>query len=463
MEKRMIGHLGVLLGLTLLIVLALRGINILIASLLSAAVVAGTNGQQLAEALAGNYSIAMFRFAQMFFLLFLTGAVFGRVMGNSKAATSIASALTRLLGEKRTLLVLMLASAFLTYGGVNVFIVVFTMYPLGLSLLQRANVPKRLFAAAVWLGGGTFTMTAMPGSPSIHNNIPAGILKTSLSAGWGLGLIASGIMLVLGLAYIERERKKAVHRNEGFEPHPLDPLPKQGVGSTAMPHWFRASLPLAVVVISILAPQWILRFMRPAPALGEADSAFGSLVRFSQEQPLFWTSLALTLGIIVALVLFRNYRDRAGLVLSRGAEEAALPLLNTAAVIGFGGVVQSTAIFGAFESVMVDSGLNPVVSAVIAVNVFAGIAGSASGGLGIFMETMATHYMDAGVTPEIIHRLSAIASGGLDSLPHCGAVITFLTVSRLTHKQAYKEIAVVTVIIPLIALVVVTAIAIATG
>lgn len=459
----MIGNIGVLLGLAALIVFALRGMNIFIASLLAASIVAVTNGQPIAEALTVAYSGTMFRFAEMFFLLFLAGAVFGRVMGNSKAAMSLATALTRLLGVERTLLVLVLASAFLTYGGVNVFIVVFTLYPLGLGLLQQANMPKRLFAAAGCLGGGTFTMTAMPGSPSIHNNIPAGTLGTSLSAGWGLGLIASGIMLALGLAYLEFERRRAIERSEHFEPHPLDPLPKPDAGTVAMPHWFPASVPLIVVVVTILAPQWLIHLYGPALSPDASVGWFETLLRFSQAQPLFWTSVALALGTAVALVLFRGYRERAGLVLGHGAEDAALPLLNTAAVIGFGGVVKATAIFDTFEHLIVESGVNPILSMVVAVNIFAGTVGSASGGLGIFMETLAPHYLELGVAPEIMHRLAAIASGGLDSLPHSGAVITFLTVMRLTHKQAYKEVGVVTVLIPLIALAVVTAIAIARG
>jgi len=457
----MVGHLGVLVGLVLLIVLALRGMNILIASLLSAIVVAVTNGQALADAVTVDYMGAMFRFAQMFFLLFLTGAVFGRLMGDSKAAMSIAHALTRLLKEERALVIIVLANALLTYGGVNVFIVVFTMYPLGLGLLRRANLPKRLFAAAGCLGGGTFTMTAMPGSPSIHNNIPAGTLNTSLSAGWGLGLIASAVMLGLGLLYLEYERRKARRNGETFEPHPQDPLPEDDQVAADAPHWFRATLPIVVIVGTILAPQWVVRF---APALVGAEAApgaFGAILRLSQAQPLFWTGLALTLGSLAALVLFRKHLPSFSGVLSQGAESAALPLLNTAAVIGFGGVVKATPVFDAFKTVMVDSGLNPLLSMVVSVNVVSGLVGSASGGLGIFMQTLAPHYLDAGVAPETMHRLTAIASGGLDSLPHCGAIITFLTVMRLTHKQAYKGIAVTTIVIPLIALTVVLAIAVA--
>jgi len=228
-----------------------------------------------------------------------------------------------------------------------------------------------------------------------------------------------------------------------------------------MPHWAWACTPLGAVIGTILVPQWVVKLMGPATGADAARGPFEALMRFSQEHPLFWTSIALFLGTAIALMLFRKYLPKPSSVLSLGAESAALPLLNTAAVIGFGGVVKATPIFDAFKTLVVDSGLNPLASMVVAVNVVAGLVGSASGGLGIFMQNLAPHYLEAGVDPETMHRLAAIASGGLDSLPHSGAVITFLTVMRLTHKQAYKGIAVVTIVVPLIALAVVLAIAIA--
>jgi H+/gluconate symporter-like permease len=38
-----------------------------------------------------------------------------------------------------------------------------------------------------------------------------------------------------------------------------------------------------------------------------------------------------------------------------------------------------------------------------------------------------------------------MASGGMDTLPHNGAVITLLTVTGLTHRQAYKDVFVITI------------------
>lgn len=180
----MLGNLGLLLGLALLIFMALRGVNIFIAALLCSILVALSNGVAVPGALLEHFpfssQLGAFTFAGKFFVLFLCGAIFGKVMAASQAASSIAQAITRGLGTQRTLWVAMLVCAVLTYGGVVVFVVIFTMYPLGITLMREANLPKRLFCAATALGSGTFTMTALPGSPSIHNVIAASALDRSV-------------------------------------------------------------------------------------------------------------------------------------------------------------------------------------------------------------------------------------------------------------------------------------------
>ncbi len=192
---------GLLLAVALLIVLALRGVDIVFAALLGSLVVILTNRLPLADALLEHFSLGplgAFTFAGRFFLLFAAGAIFGRVMGDSHAAGSMAMALVRRLGAHRALWVTTLACALLTYGGVVVFVVIFAMYPLGLRLLHEADIPKRLFCAALALGAGTFTLTALPGTPSIQNVISSVALGTDLFAGFWIGLFA-GVLMFVGL------------------------------------------------------------------------------------------------------------------------------------------------------------------------------------------------------------------------------------------------------------------------
>ncbi|MEZ5697227.1 MAG: SLC13 family permease [Sphingomonadaceae bacterium] len=385
-------------------------------------------------------NLGVFTFAGRFFLLFAAGAMFGRVMGDSGAAASIAMVLVRRLGAHRALWITVLASALLTYGGVVVFVVIFAMYPLGLRLLKEANIPKRLFCAALALGAGTFTLTALPGTPSIQTIIPTLTLGTDLYAAPLLGLVGGAIMFGLGMAYLEWQRGKAQAAGEGFDPAPGDPVG----GDTAedgesLPPVLLALLPLLVVIAIIIAPRLLTGAM---PAM---------LAEFAQAQPVMWPSIALVVGSLLGLVLFPAVRRQPLLVAGEGIQDSIVPLMATSVVIGFGGVVVQTAGFGGFASALVSFDQYPLLSMFGAVSTVSGITGSASGGLQIFMQTMSQDYLAMGIAPEELHRLVVMASGGFDSLPHCGAVIAMLAITRLSHKQAYRDVAVVTVIIPVIA------------
>jgi H+/gluconate symporter-like permease len=179
--------------------------------------------------------------------------------------------------------------------------------------------------------------------------------------------------------------------------------------------------------------------------------ALAELLSFANAQPLLWPSIALCLGVALTLALSAALRVRALDSLGKGAEEAILPLMATAVVIGFGGVVSHTEGFAQFTQWVTTLDLPPIISLFIAVSLASAVVGSSTGGLQIFLSSMAPSYLEQGIEPEALHRIAAIVSGGFDSLPHCGAVVAILTITGLSHKQAYKDIGIVTVVIPTIA------------
>jgi H+/gluconate symporter-like permease len=448
---------GLVGSVALLIWLALRGIDIVFAALLCSLLVIVSNDLPLARSLSEFFALGplgAFTFAGRFFLLFIAGAMFGRMMGDSHAAASLAMALIRRLGAHRALLITTLACGVLTYGGVVVFVVIFAMYPLGLRLLQEADIPKRLFCAALALGAGTFTLTALPGTPSIHNVISASALGTDLFAAPLLGLSAAAIMLVAGLWYLERERKRAAANGEGFEPGPRDVLAAPGGDGPDLPPWPLALLPIVLVLGSILAPRLLM-----GTALAAGDHPVATLLAFASGQPVLWPSIALFMGTLCAILLFGNVRRHGLRIMGNGTQDAIMPLINTAAVIGFGGVVTQTQGFADFTAMVLGAGLPPLLSVFVSVSLVAGITGSASGGLQIFMKTLAPEYLEMGIDPEVLHRVATVASGGVDSLPHCGAVVAMLTITQLTHRQAYKDVGIITVVIPVFATLVIIAMA----
>tara|TARA_R110002110_G_scaffold166675_1_gene367483 strand:- start:46584 stop:47957 length:1374 start_codon:yes stop_codon:yes gene_type:complete len=442
-----IAYAGLLGSVVLLIWLALRGVNIVFAAVLCSLLVILSNDLPLAEGLTDYFSfgpLGAFTFAGKFFLLFAAGAMFGRVMGDSHAAASIALALVKKLGAHRALWITVIACALLTYGGVVVFVVIFAMYPLGLKLLEQADIPKRLFCAALALGSGTFTLTALPGTPSIHNVIASVALGTDLFAGFWIGLLGGILMFGLGMWYLERGRAKAERDGEHFVAGPNDRM--AAIDPAHYPHWLHACLPLAIVLLTIIVPR-AATLLLSAKTL-ESAPALAQLLNFANTQPVVWPSIALAVGSLLAIVLFPGVRRHALPVLGNGTQDSIIPLVNTAAVIGFGGVVTHTVGFGQFTGAMLESGLPPLLSMFGSVSLVSAITGSASGGLQIFMQTMAPAYLEMGIDAQVMHRIATMASGGFDSLPHCGAIVAMLTITGLTHKDAYRDVGVITVVIP---------------
>jgi len=135
-----------------------------------------------------------------------------------------------------------------------------------------------------------------------------------------------------------------------------------------------------------------------------------------------------------------------------------LPIFNTASEVGYGAVIASLAGFLIIrDSILNLSPDNPLISEAVAMTTLAGITGSSSGGLSIALSTLGEDYLQmavaAGIDPELMHRVAVMAAGGLDTLPHSGAVITLLAICGLTHKQSYLNVAMVTMVFPLCAVV----------
>lgn len=249
-------------------------------------------------------------------------------------------------------------------------------------------------------------------------------------------------MFVLGMWYLEKERLKAKANKQGFVPGPSDRIPDVSEIEQHLPHWAISLIPLISVVGTIMVPKLLTLF--------EATRHI-SIVTFANSQPILWPSIALFGGSLIALTLFSVVRRQALKILGDGTQDAITPLMTTAAVIGFGGVVVLTSGFSVFSMSIVKADIHPLLSMFAAVTAVSGITGSASGGLQIFMSKFSETYLELGVDPNELHRLATMASGSFDSLPHCGAVIAMLSITQLTHKEAYKDVGVITVIIPSIA------------
>ena len=195
----MVAFLGIVAGLGLLIWLAYRSWSVLLLAPATALLAALLAGEPLLAHWTQTFMGSAARFIAQFFPLFLLGAVFAKLMEDSGSVSAIADFMTKQLGERRAVLAVVLAGALVTYGGVSLFVAMFVLAPMAQGLFRSAGVPRRLIPAAIILGTSTFTMSALPGSPSIPNAIPMPYFGTTLFGAPGLGVVAAIIMFAFGM------------------------------------------------------------------------------------------------------------------------------------------------------------------------------------------------------------------------------------------------------------------------
>jgi H+/gluconate symporter-like permease len=448
----MAGILVILAALGALIYLAYRGLSlILLTPALALLAVLAADGGPVLASYTQIFMQATGGFIIQYFPLFLLGAVFGKLMEASGAARVLADAIVRGLGAGRAILAVVLSCAVMTYGGVSLFVVAFAVWPIASALFQEADLPRRLIPATIALGAFTFTMTALPGTPAIQNAIPMPYFGTTPFAAPGLGVITALIMLGLGWAWLER-RARALG-------------PGYGEGAAEVARGRRGDAPSVLVAGAPLVLVLALNLMFTFVLIPRMDTGYLALPQFGATDVGalrgVWSIIAaLTLASLALVVLNRKrLADRLAATLEEGAQDSLKPIFNTASLVGFGAVIASLSAFGLIRDwVVTVGGDNPLISLAIGTSLLAGMTGSASGGMSIALSTLGATYLAmgeaAGIAPALLHRVTAVATGSLDALPHNGAVITLLTICGLTHKEAYRDIAVVAVIIPIIALVV---------
>lgn len=448
------GTVGIVVSLCLLMYWAYRGVSVLLLAPVLAllAVVMSGDVAMLLPVYTQVFMKAMGGYLMQFFPLFLLGAIFGKLMDESGSARAIAHGIVSAVGAQRAILAVVLACSVLTYGGVSLFVVAFAVYPVGAALFRQAGIPKRLMPGAIALGAFTFTMTALPGTPAIQNAIPIPFFGTDAFAAPGLGLIGAAIMLGLGMWWLNGQARSLMAAGEGYG----DDAETPQADTRDMPSVVVALLPMVLVV---LLNAWMSKWVLPQMDWSILQEArMGGLSDAKSLIGIWSIIVALSVANLCLLVVHRRRWGNAMKTLNEGVTSSMLPTLNTATEVGYGTVIASLAGFALIRDGLLSVAPgNPLVSEAVAVNVLAGITGSASGGMSIALNALGGEFTTmaqaAGISPELLHRVATMASGCMDTLPHNGAVISLLVICGLTHKASYKYIAMNTVVFPLVALV----------
>ncbi|WP_058961258.1 GntP family permease [Type-E symbiont of Plautia stali] len=439
-----------LAALGLLMLAAYRGYSvILFAPIAALLAVLLTEPAAVAPVFSGLFMDKMVGFVKLYFPVFLLGAIFGKLIELSGFSRSIVTAAIALLGRRHAIPVIVLVCALLTYGGVSLFVVAFAVYPFAAELFRQSNIPKRLIPATVALGAFSFTMDALPGTPQIQNIIPGSFFGTNAWAAPWLGLIGSLFIIVVGLLWLDRQRRRAQANQEPYGTN-LKNEPETAE-DVRLPHPLIAILPLILVgVLNLCFTWWIPSWYGAQSSITLPGNPTPILTDIKKTTAIWAVQAALLSGILVVLIFgWRNIRGRLAEGSRTAVAGALLAAMNTASEYGFGAVIAALPGFVVLSGVL-QAIPNPLLNEAISITVLAGITGSASGGMSIALAAMAEHFVQAaqatGIPMEVLHRVAAMASGGMDTLPHNGAVITLLAITGLTHKEAYGGIFAITII-----------------
>ena len=443
MGPEVLSLVGILLGLAVLIVLAFRGFNSTVITIAATIVVALFSRQSIVTTFTDRYMAGFAGFLQGYFPVLLISAIFASLMQHTGAIHIIGNAFVlfckRLIPQKYIKFGVVcisgtILSGLLTYGGINLFVLAFLLYPLSRTMFEKLDIPWHLVFCGT-LGSATFTMGYLPGSPQIQNLIPVEYLGTTPMAGPILGLIATVITVVLGTGYIWYVVARTERRGEGFMETGAAvaaAMPPMELADTFAPmDLIRALVPILVMIVMMLNEVNVLVCMAAAIA-------------------------------VLAILFFPRFKDMdIRKMLGEGTTNGVNASVSTGCIIAFGTVVQFAPGFAFVTSLLMSIPVPPMVQYLIAVEVAAGICGSSSGG--VALGSFGQKYLAMGLDPAAMHRLGAIASCGLDSLPHTSGIYMSLAITRLTHKQAYQHQFWLTVVIPIITVAIVAAIYMSTG
>ena len=420
-----LGILVLLLALLLFGLLAFKQINALILAPLVTIFVIVCSGMPILTSLKELFMPAASAYVTSYFLVFFVGALFGAVYQHTGAAESISKTLAGLCKGKFVAPIIMTITGILTFGGVSGFVVFFVIYPIALNMFKEANLTRRLIPGAISAGCWTWSMYG-PGSPSIQNVIGMNSLGTPSTAALVPSVIAAVASYVLIFLWLEmRSRnftKKGITFNDSTLKFQLSPEEMAMDDDKDLPNFWIAMIPIIAILVSFNG------FKLPVETAVFLGVALATI--------LMWKRVGTINGWIA--------------VFNEGAANSGVSILNTAIVVGFGGVVKQTQGFADLVEVLKTLNMPALVFVMITVAICAGACGSASGGMGVAFNALTDTYIALGANLEHVHRIAAIAAGTLDSLPHQGAQITLLGICKLTHKEAYFDIFVTQIVIPFI-------------
>ena len=416
-----LGLAGILIALALLFYMALKGFSLLIVGPLAAIVIVVFNGMGFAG-ITSTYLGGVGGMVTNVFGYALLGAILGKYYEDSHAASTVANSIMKLVGADkensspmRVVIAVTVVAAVLTYAGVSVFAAIFALVPIAREMFRKANLPWHIALIPVVLGMCTFTNTTMPGAIILSNILPTNYLGTTLTAMPVASLVASAACIVWSLLYCKFQLKKALAKGEAYVESGGIPA---SAADTRLPTVAESFAPIIVLLAVVFG----------GSVLKVANIAY----------------IAMLVSVLVAMIALRKYIPSHKKTLAGAGTNSIGTVMSIAAVVGVGSCITTAPGFSIVSNALSSISGNPIFSLILMCLIMGVVTASPSGSLGIILANFAQGYVAAGLAPEVVHRVVAIATCGFAAMPHSGGCVALLACAGLTHKEGFKHCFMVT-------------------
>lgn len=408
----MLSAIGLIIAIALLIVMIVKGVDMITASVVTAAIILVTSGLDFWEGLLKTFSEGAGSFCSSWFLILALGGIFGELVNQTGLATKVAKSLSAALGAKRVGLIIMICTFFITLLGINGYIMVFVLYPIADSLLRENKMDRRLLPFLMIAGGANANGFAF--SMDICNVIPSNFLGTSLGVAPVLAVIFSVITCTWYVMYFNYAQKKSMGKLSEAELMAMYKTEKSVMGDDELPGLFMSLLPFILVLVAVVATS----------SMGTSTSL----------------SCALLIGVLVIIVKqFKKIKNLKG-SLKGGAMSGLSTMLTVAAVIGLSKVLTQAPAFHAVQEFVLNITLPIYLKTWLGTMICGAMTGSAITAETLFLESFGKQFLAAGANINALHRIVVEAGITLNKLPNASPVVMETSVCECTLAESYKHI-----------------------
>ena len=351
-------------------------------------------GMNIYDGLLTTYMGGFVGFVQKWFLMFLIGAVFGKIMDITGAADSLARAVLRVVGEKRISLGICIVSALFIAAGISVYITLFIVLPLAIKMCRRANLSRCFIIAGYSLGINIGL--SLPFVAVANNVLCTDYFGTEVSSGGLLAIFCTAVYAVVGMLWITYYERRMKKQGIGYVPAENETAAEDSdLNNADLPHWIVAVVPMLIPILAL------------------------NILKLQVE-------FSLILGVAAAIILQIKYLPHKWEPIKNYFVESinttTATVINTSAIVGFGTVITATPGYEvAVEKILSING-HPLFTALISVTLIAGVAGASSAGI-VLAASVLTQILPL-TDAAVFHRTVIYGSLGLDSLPHAGFLQT---------------------------------------